>query len=80
MLLASKSGNISAAKLVSETDTEWQLQVEKRELSISKTDKQMRAFKDMSEALTWAGAEAELIEHFRAQDEAKADEGTQPQH
>ncbi|MHC5209060.1 hypothetical protein [Pseudomonas chlororaphis] len=36
MLVASKSGNISAAKLVSETDKAWTLEVENREYRVSK--------------------------------------------
>lgn len=72
MLIASKSGNISAAKLVSETDNTWTLEVGKRQVRISKSDKQQRAFHDMSDALKWAGAEQELIDHFVELDADKA--------
>lgn len=66
MLVASKSGNISAAKLVSETGTAWMLEIENRGCCVSKTDTQQRVFYAMSDALKWAGGEQELIEHFVA--------------
>lgn len=75
MLLASKTGNISAAKLVSETDKAWTLLVEKNEVRISKTDIHRRAFSDMSDALKWAEAEPELIEHFVELDAKKPGKG-----
>lgn len=74
MLIASKNGSITAAKLVSETDKAWTLEVEKRIRRLSKTDARQRAFNDMSEALTWAGAEPELIEHFAAEKSIPADQ------
>lgn len=77
MLLAIKSGNISASKLISETDTEWHLLVEKQAVTISKTDKHARAFRLMSDALKWAGAESELIEDF-VQKEAAETAGDTP--
>lgn len=67
MLIASRSGTISAAKLITETDQAWLLEVEKREIRISKSDRHQRAFTQMDEALEWAGAEPELIEHFKQQ-------------
>lgn len=79
MLVASKSGNISAARLINETDRAWVLVVAKREIRISKSDNQRRVFGDMSNALKWAGAEPELIEHFVAQEAAKAASGNQVQ-
>jgi hypothetical protein len=57
MLIASKSGNITAATLISEGDQEWCLLVEKREVRISKSDARQRVFEKMSDALTWVGAE-----------------------
>lgn len=64
MLIASKNGSITAAKLISETAEAWTLEVETRKRRLSKTDSRQRAFNDMSEAMRWAGAEPELIEHF----------------
>ncbi|MGZ0718442.1 MULTISPECIES: hypothetical protein [Pseudomonas] len=64
MLVASKSGDIAVAILVSETRSVWVLEIEKREVRVSKSDKRQRAFRDMSEALQWAGAEPELIAQF----------------
>lgn len=72
MLIASRSGNISAARLIKETDKAWVLVVEKREVCISKSDSRRRVFNDMSDALKWAGAEPELIEHFVVAQEASA--------
>ncbi len=72
MLIASKNGDISAAKLISETQYDWLLEVEKREVRVSKSDVRQRAFSDMSDALAWTGAEPELIAHFVSQDAAKA--------
>lgn len=72
MLLATKGGTISASKLVRETDTEWHLLVEKRPLTISKKDKAVRAFQNMSDALKWTGADRELIDHFVQQEAAEA--------
>lgn len=72
MLIASKNGDISAAKLISETQCDWFLEVEKREVRVSKSDVRQRAFSDMSDALAWTGAEPELIAHFVSQDVAKA--------
>ncbi|NBA95307.1 hypothetical protein [Pseudomonas sp. R5(2019)] len=72
MLIASKNGDISAAKLISETQHHWVLEVEKREVRVSKTDVRQRAFSDMSDALAWANAEPELIAHFVSLDAAKA--------
>lgn len=66
MLVASKSGNISAARLINETDQAWTLEIENREYRVSKNDTQQRAFYAMSDALKWTGAEQELIEHFVA--------------
>lgn len=79
MLLASKTGNISAAKLLSETDNVWLLAVERREVRVSKADSHQRAFTAMSEALKWTGAESELIEHFVALEAAEAAPGNQVQ-
>jgi|GEM_PF-5552990 len=67
MLIASRSGTISAAKLIAETNQAWILEVEKREVRISKSDPRQRAFVHMDEALEWAGAEPELVEHFKQQ-------------
>ncbi|WP_449103085.1 hypothetical protein [Pseudomonas extremaustralis] len=64
MLLASKSGDISAAKLISETPNTWVLEIEKREVRVSKADTRQRAFREMTDALEWAEADPELIEHF----------------
>jgi RNA-splicing ligase RtcB len=66
MLIASKSGCISASKLVSETDKAWTLEVENSLHRLSKTDSRQRAFSAMSDALEWAGAEQEMIDHFVA--------------
>lgn len=73
MLIASKNGNITAATLISEGDHEWCLSVENREVRISKSDARQRVFEKMSDALTWAGAEQELIDHFAAQDAVTTD-------
>lgn len=67
MLIASKTGDICAAKLISETDAAWVLKVEKKDVRISKTDHHRRVFVEMADALKWAGAEQELIEHFENQ-------------
>ena len=72
MLVASKNGDISNAKLIRETRNVWVLEVEKREVRVSKSDTRQRAFCDMSDALEWAGAEPELIEHFAALNAEKA--------
>ncbi|WP_153785323.1 hypothetical protein [Pseudomonas sp. EMN2] len=74
MLLATKGGTISAAKLISETATDWNLEVERRPLTISKTDKIARAFVKMSDALKWTGADrkGELIDHFLEKEAAEA--------
>lgn len=74
MLIASKNASITAAKLIGETDKEWTLEVEKCKRRLSKTDPRQRAFNDMSEALTWAGAEPELIEHFAVEKSIPADQ------
>ncbi|WP_162874449.1 hypothetical protein [Pseudomonas viridiflava] len=71
MLIASKSGNISVATLISETDKAWTLIVENREVQVSKSDRRQRAFNDMSDALKWTNADKELIEHFLALDSGK---------
>ncbi|MBA1305910.1 hypothetical protein [Stutzerimonas stutzeri] len=63
MLIASKTGNITVAKLLDETPNAWTLEVEKSEVRISKGDTHERVFCKMSEALKWAGAEADLIQH-----------------
>ncbi|WP_054076205.1 MULTISPECIES: hypothetical protein [Pseudomonas syringae group] len=72
MLLASKNGNISASKLLNETDKAWTLEVEKRSVRVSKSDTYQRAFKLMSDALTWAGGDQDLIDHFRALEAEKS--------
>ncbi|WP_206363182.1 hypothetical protein [Pseudomonas viridiflava] len=64
MLLASKNGDISAAKLISETPNVWVLEIEKREVRVSKGDTRQRAFREMMDALQWAEADPELIEHY----------------
>ncbi|KAA8704139.1 hypothetical protein [Pseudomonas cannabina] len=64
MLLASKSGDISAAKLISETPNTWVLRIEKREVRVSKGDTRQRAFREMTDALKWAEADPELIQYF----------------
>lgn len=64
MLLASKNGDISASKLISETRNVWVLEVEKREVRVSKGDPRQRAFSEMTDALEWAEADPALIEHF----------------
>jgi len=66
MLVASKNGDISVAKLISETRNVWVLEVENSEVRVSKSDTRQRAFRDMTDALEWAGAEPELIGHFAA--------------
>ncbi|OWJ92314.1 hypothetical protein B6S59_20905 [Pseudomonas sp. A46] len=73
MLIASKSGDIAAAMLIRETDKGWLLEVEKLEVRLSKSDDRRRAFEKMSDALTWAGAEQELIRHFTELEAAEAD-------
>lgn len=75
MLLASKSGDVSAAKLLSETDNTWLLLVEKTEVRVSKSDSRRRAFDKMSEALEWAGADTELIEHFATEEKGERHAG-----
>lgn len=77
MLVASKNGDVSAAKLIRETQNVWVLEVEKREIQVSKSDTYQRAFSNMSEALKWAGAEPELIAHFVAMDAGRAAIGNQ---
>jgi hypothetical protein len=64
MLLACKSGTISAAKLVNETENAWTLEVEKSEILVNKSDPRYRAFNAMSDALEWSRAEQGLIDHF----------------
>jgi hypothetical protein len=39
ILLASKNGDISAAKLISDTPNVWVLEIEKREVRVSKGDR-----------------------------------------
>ncbi|WAT32128.1 hypothetical protein [Pseudomonas sp. GXZC] len=72
MLLASKNGNISASKLLSETDRAWTLEVEKRSVRVSKSGTHQRAFRLMSDALTWAGGDQDLIDHFLALEAEKS--------
>jgi predicted RNase H-like HicB family nuclease len=79
MLLASKNGDISAAELISETDNIWVLEVEKREVRVSKGDTRQRAFREMTDALEWAEADPELIEHFVGLMASKAAPGNQEQ-
>lgn len=79
MLLASKNGDISAAKLISETRNVWVLEVEKREVRVSKGDTRQRAFSEMTEALKWAEADPVLIEHFVQLMSAKATPSSQIQ-
>lgn len=64
LLLASKSGDITATKLIRETDCAWHLQIEGRDVRVSKTDPRRRTFENMKDALEWAGAEPELIAEF----------------
>lgn len=74
MFVASKSGDISVANLISETDEAWTLKlvVEKREIVVSKKGSQQRAFSVRSDALKWAGVGQEVIEHFVTLDSGKA--------
>ncbi|MGG5276379.1 hypothetical protein [Pseudomonas syringae pv. coryli] len=64
MLLASKNGDVSAAKLISETPNVWVLEIEKREVRVSKRDTRQRAFREMTDALQWSEADPKLIEYF----------------
>lgn len=64
MLIASKAGTISASTLVRENGTHWVLEVEKSEVLVSKTEGADRAFNNMVDALKWAEADQELIDHF----------------
>lgn len=73
MLIASKNGDIAAARLVRQADKSWLLEVEGKEIRLSKSDEKRRAFEKMSEALTWAGAGQELIRHFTELEAAEAD-------
>lgn len=79
MLLSSKNGDISAPKLISETPNVWTLEIEKREVRVSKSDTRQRAFREMTDALEWAEADPELIEHFVELMAAKAGPGNQVQ-
>lgn len=72
MLIASKNGDISVAKLIRQTNKAWTFEVERREFRVRKTDNYQRAFDNMSDALRWAGAASELIEHFVALEATKA--------
>lgn len=72
MLIASKSGCISVSKLVSETDNVWTLEVENSLHRVSKKDSRQRAFNAMSDALEWAGADQEMIDHFVALEAEKS--------
>lgn len=72
MLIASKTGNITVAKLLDETPNAWALEVERREVRVSKADTHERVFSRMSEALKWAGAEADLIQHAQEFESAEA--------
>lgn len=74
MLIASKSGQIDAAKLISETDTHWTVRVERHEYQLSKNDPARRAFSLMSDALKWGRADSEMIEHFLNEEAAQAAE------
>jgi RNA-splicing ligase RtcB len=77
MLIASKSGCISASRLISETDKIWTLEVENSLHRVSKSDSRQRAFNLMSDALKWAGAEREMIDHFVALEAEKSDVSNQ---
>jgi hypothetical protein len=68
MFIASKSGNISVADLISETDDAWVLKLVavKLEVRISKNDCQQRAFSARSDAMKWAGVEQGRVELFVA--------------
>jgi hypothetical protein len=77
MFLASKNGDVSAAKLISETPNSWVLENEKREVRVSKGDTHQRAFRKMTDALQWAEADPELIEHFVQLMAGKAADGNQ---
>ncbi|MBX8588582.1 hypothetical protein K5D56_04240 [Pseudomonas cichorii] len=72
VLLASKNGDISAAKLISETPNVWVLEIEKREVRVSKRDTRLRAFREMTDAMQWVEADPELIEQFSQLMAAKA--------
>ncbi|MCK9759868.1 hypothetical protein LT708_25080 [Pseudomonas syringae pv. syringae] len=79
MFLASKNGDISTAKLISETPNVWVLEIEKREVRVSKGDTRERVFREMTDALQWAEADPELIEHFIQLMAGKAAPGNQAQ-
>lgn len=65
MLIASKSGMIASANLISETDTAWTLLNDRNErVTINKTDERRRVFVEMADALKWTNADPELIAHF----------------
>ena len=71
MILASKSGTLSVAKFISETNKAWTLEIEESEVEVSKKDKKYRVFAPqcMAEALKWSGADQSFIDDFK-EDEA----------
>ncbi|MCK1788817.1 hypothetical protein [Pseudomonas violetae] len=75
MLIASKCGTISAGTLIRESGTHWVLSVEKSEVLVSKTKGADRAFNNMVDALKWAEADQELVDHFTSLMAARASGG-----
>lgn len=71
VFVACKNGDISCAKLISETDKSWLVEIEKKQRRISKTDKRTTVFKLMSDALKWSCNDQSLIDHFVTLDAAK---------
>nr|WP_193069100.1 hypothetical protein [Pseudomonas fluorescens] len=76
MLVASKSGLISLVDLIEENKKTWVVMDENVKKKISKTDACTRGFDLMSDALTWAGAEPELIQSFLTSEAKSAEETT----
>lgn len=71
VFVACKNGDISCAKLISETDKSWLIEIEKKQRSISKADKRTTVFKLMSDALKWNCNDQALIDHFVTLDAAE---------
>lgn len=64
MLIASKGGDITAARLLGQIPESWLFEVEGKEVRLSKDDDRRQAFEKMSDALTFARADEALIQYF----------------
>lgn len=76
MLVAPKSGLISAVDLIDETKETRGVMDEKVKKTVSKTDALTRGVDLMPDALKWVGAQPELIQSYLASEAKSAEEAT----